>query len=45
MPGHPDFLVVAVFTLMHFFTEPGAFPLGKWEFVWRFLAGPINVAF
>ena len=28
------------FTLMWFFTEDDAIPLGKWEFVWRFLAGP-----
>jgi hypothetical protein len=30
---------------MWFFTEPDAIPIGKWEFVWRFLAGPINFAF
>jgi hypothetical protein len=30
---------------MWFFTEPDAIAIGKWEFVWRFLAGPINFAF
>ena len=33
------------FTLMYFFTEPGAFPVGKLEFFWRFLAGPFNFLF
>jgi len=33
------------FTLMWFFTEPDAIPIGKWEFVCRFLAEPINFAF
>jgi hypothetical protein len=36
---------VALFTLMSLFTEDGAIPVGKWEFVWRFLAGPINFVF
>jgi hypothetical protein len=43
--GIPTSSIWLFFTLMYFFTEPGAFPLGKWEFVWRFLAGPINFAF
>lgn len=43
--GVPTSSVWLFFTLMYFFTEPGAFPLGKWEFLWRFLAGPINFAF
>jgi len=30
---------------MWFFTEPNAIPVGNREFVWRFLAGPINFAF
>jgi hypothetical protein len=30
---------------MWFFTEDNVIPVGKWEFVWRFLAGPINFAF
>jgi len=30
---------------MWFFTEPDAIPIGKWEFVWRFVAGLINFAF
>lgn len=33
------------FTLMYFFTESDALPVGKWEFVWRFLAGPFNFLF
>ena len=33
------------FTLMYFFTEEGAFPIGKLEFFWRFLAGPFNFLF
>ena len=33
------------FTLMYFFTEESAIPLGKWEFVWRFFAGPFNFLF
>ena len=33
------------FTLMYFFTEADALPIGKWEFVWRFFAGPFNFAF
>jgi RsiW-degrading membrane proteinase PrsW (M82 family) len=27
------------FTLMYFFTESDAIPAGKWELVWRFIAG------
>jgi hypothetical protein len=27
-----------------FFTEDDAIPVAKWEFVWRFLVGPINFA-
>ena len=33
------------FTLMYFFTEDEAFPTGKWEFLWRFFAGPFNFLF
>ena len=33
------------FTLMYFFTEQEAIPAGKWEFVWRFFAGPFNFLF
>ena len=33
------------FTLMYFFTTSGAVPAGKWEFVWRFFAGPFNFLF
>ena len=33
------------FTLMYFFTEADALPVGKWEFVWRFFAGPFNFLF
>ena len=33
------------FSFMYFLTTPGAIPLGKWEFVWRFLIGPINFLF
>ncbi len=32
----------AFFSLMYFMTTPGVIPLGKWEFVWRFIVGPIN---
>ena len=34
-----------LFTLMYFFTEADALPIGKWEFVWRFFAGPFNFLF
>jgi hypothetical protein len=43
--GIPTSSLWLFFTLMYFFTESGALPVGKWEFVWRFLAGPINFAF
>ena len=33
------------FTLMYFFTTEEAFPSGKWEFLWRFFAGPFNFLF
>ena len=33
------------FTLMYFFTEQEAIPTGKWEFLWRFFAGPFNFLF
>jgi len=33
---------LAVFTLMYFFTETDAIPMGKWELVWRFFAGPFS---
>jgi len=43
--GIPGSTLWLFFTLMWFFTEDGAIPVGKWEFVWRFLAGPINFVF
>ena len=43
--GIPTSAVWLLFTLMYFFTEPDALPLGKWEFVWRFFAGPFNFLF
>ncbi len=43
--GFPGSGIWLFFTLMWFFTEPDALPVGKWEFVWRFLAGPINFLF
>jgi len=43
--GIPTSGIWLFFTLMWFFTEEGAIPIGKWEFVWRFLAGPINFIF
>jgi hypothetical protein len=33
------------FSFMYFFTAANVLPLGKWEFVWRFFAGPINFLF
>ena len=33
------------FTMMYFFTEQDVLPTGKWEFVWRFFAGPFNFLF
>ena len=42
MPGSTVWLF---FTLMYFFTEADAIPAGKWEFVWRFFAGPFNFLF
>ena len=44
-PVIPVFYIWLLFTLMYFFTEDGAFPVGKWEFVWRFFAGPFNFLF
>lgn len=43
--GIPFSGIWLLFTLMYFFTEEGAFPTGKWEFVWRFFAGPFNFLF
>ncbi|MDA1129715.1 MAG: hypothetical protein O2913_13625 [Chloroflexi bacterium] len=43
--GLPGSTLWLFFTMMWFFTEPGAIPVGKWEFLWRFLAGPINFVF
>ena len=43
--GIPFSAIWLFFTLMYFFTESGALPAGKWEFVWRFLAGPFNFLF
>ena len=33
------------FSFMYFLTTPDVLPLGKWEYVWRFFAGPINFLF
>lgn len=33
------------FSLMFFFTTPGQIPMSLWEFIWRFIAGPINFLF
>lgn len=41
----PTSAIWLLFTLMYFFTEPDAQPVGKWEFLWRFLAGPFNFLF
>ena len=41
----PTSLIWLLFTLMYFFTEADAFPIGKWEFLWRFFAGPFNFLF
>ena len=43
--GLPGSTLWLFFTLMWFFTEADAFPVGKGEFLWRFLAGPINFGF
>ena len=43
--GLPGSSLWLFFTLMYFFTEDNALPVGKGEFVWRFLAGPINFLF
>lgn len=41
----PTSLIWLLFTLMYFFTETDALPIGKWEFLWRFFAGPFNFLF
>jgi len=33
------------FSFMYFLTTADVLPLGKWEYVWRFFAGPINFLF
>ncbi len=43
--GIPTSAIWLFFTLMYFFTEADALPVGRWEFVWRFLAGPFNFLF
>ena len=43
--GGGGFGLWAFFSFMYFLTEPNVLPLGKWEYVWRFLAGPINFLF
>lgn len=43
--GIPSYSLWLFFTLMYFITEAGAIPTGKWEFVWRFFAGPFNFLF
>jgi hypothetical protein len=34
--GFPGSGIWLFFTLIWFFTEPDAIPVGKWEFVWLF---------
>ena len=41
----PTSAIWLLFTLMYFFTEDDALPVGKLEFFWRFLAGPLNFLF
>ncbi len=43
--GIPTSALWLLFTLMYFFTEADALPVGKPEFVWRFFAGPFNFLF
>lgn len=43
--GIPFSAIWMFFTLMYFFTESEALPVGKLEFFWRFLAGPFNFLF
>ena len=43
--GIPTSAIWLFFTLMYFFTESDALPVGKLEFLWRFLAGPFNFLF
>ena len=43
--GIPSSSIWLFFTLMYFFTIADAVPTGKWEFVWRFFAGPFNFLF
>ncbi len=33
------------FSFMYFLTTPDVLPLNKWEYAWRFFAGPINFLF
>ena len=35
----------AFFSFMYFLTTEGILPIGKWEYIWRFFAGPINFLF
>ena len=30
----------AFFSFMYFLTTEGILPIGKWEYIWRFLPGP-----
>ena len=41
----PGSTIWLFFTLMYFFTDSDAIPVGKWEFLWRFFAGPFNFLF
>ena len=43
--GIPGSSLWLFFTLMYFFTTESAISTGKWEFVWRFFAGPFNFLF
>ena len=33
------------FSFMFFLTTEGLLPMSIWEYVWRFIAGPINFLF
>jgi len=43
--GVGAFSIWAFFSFMYFLTTPDVLPLGKWEFVWRLFARPINFLF
>ena len=43
--GGGGMAVWVFFSFMYFLTTAYVLPLGKWEYVWRFFAGPINFLF